>query len=345
MIKFFRKIRQNLLKENKTRKYLKYAIGEIVLVVIGIMIALSINNWNESLKQEAKIIGALKEIHSNLSEDIIEINSIIPNYRKEDSIINILIAKKLSANDFKGNQGFLNSLTACQYYGLNVNENGYKLLMKNSNNIPNKYQTIFKSLKNIYIKDKASLDLSLKFSNDQILKYLSHLEKNEEWYTDWTYNNKLTPKAIDFFSKDPYFKNHMTQYFLLSISNYYSDLHRFRVDAEESYQDLTKILQLEDVVALDSTYHSSINIKDYEYFLGTYKEDSTNSTAIISFESDELYYQWNNYEKVKLYPISKSTFITATKPVFNSIQIDSLGQVISHNWRFGNQQGTMNKIN
>ncbi|MBU2951847.1 hypothetical protein KO493_14195 [Tamlana agarivorans] len=48
MIKFFRKIRKNLLQEGKTVKYLKYAIGEIVLVVIGIVIALQINNWNEN---------------------------------------------------------------------------------------------------------------------------------------------------------------------------------------------------------------------------------------------------------------------------------------------------------
>ena len=52
MIKFFRKIRQNLLMENKTGKYFKYAIGEIILVVIGILIALQINNWNEARKKE-----------------------------------------------------------------------------------------------------------------------------------------------------------------------------------------------------------------------------------------------------------------------------------------------------
>ena len=50
MIKFFRKIRQRLLSENKFSKYLIYAIGEIILVVIGILIALSINNWNENKK-------------------------------------------------------------------------------------------------------------------------------------------------------------------------------------------------------------------------------------------------------------------------------------------------------
>lgn len=50
MIKFFRKIRYDLMEKNKTGKYFKYAIGEIVLVVIGILIALQINNWNENRK-------------------------------------------------------------------------------------------------------------------------------------------------------------------------------------------------------------------------------------------------------------------------------------------------------
>ena len=48
MIKFFRKIRQDLLSKGKTGKYLKYAIGEIILVVIGILLALQINTWNEN---------------------------------------------------------------------------------------------------------------------------------------------------------------------------------------------------------------------------------------------------------------------------------------------------------
>jgi hypothetical protein len=51
MIKLFRKIRYDLMAKNKTGKYFKYAIGEIVLVVIGIIIALQINNWNENRKK------------------------------------------------------------------------------------------------------------------------------------------------------------------------------------------------------------------------------------------------------------------------------------------------------
>ena len=65
MIKFFRKIRQNLLVENKTGKYFKYAIGEIVLVVIGILIALQINTWKEEKNQR----GVEQSILKNLKED------------------------------------------------------------------------------------------------------------------------------------------------------------------------------------------------------------------------------------------------------------------------------------
>jgi len=72
MIKFFRKIRQDLLSKGKTGKYFKYAIGEIILVVIGILIALSINNWNENRKdrkQEKELLTQLQsEFVSNLNQ-------------------------------------------------------------------------------------------------------------------------------------------------------------------------------------------------------------------------------------------------------------------------------------
>jgi len=66
MIKFFRNIRQNLLAEGKTSKYLKYAIGEIILVVIGILIALQINNWNENRKANIEEQRILETLYENL---------------------------------------------------------------------------------------------------------------------------------------------------------------------------------------------------------------------------------------------------------------------------------------
>jgi len=70
MIKFFRKIRQNLLMENKTGKYLKYAFGEIVLVMVGILLALQVNNWNELRKQKSVEFNILKQFEKDIISNI-----------------------------------------------------------------------------------------------------------------------------------------------------------------------------------------------------------------------------------------------------------------------------------
>ncbi|TXG36878.1 DUF6090 family protein [Seonamhaeicola maritimus] len=75
MIKFFRKIRQKLLAENRFSKYLLYAVGEIVLVVIGILIALQINTWNQEKANQKLEVKILKELKRNLKKDLIEITS------------------------------------------------------------------------------------------------------------------------------------------------------------------------------------------------------------------------------------------------------------------------------
>ena len=69
MIKFFRRIRQRLIEESRFSKYLLYAIGEIILVVIGILIALQINNWNEERKDSAFEREILSQIQENLVQD------------------------------------------------------------------------------------------------------------------------------------------------------------------------------------------------------------------------------------------------------------------------------------
>tara|TARA_Y100000385_G_scaffold73840_1_gene74499 strand:- start:436 stop:1167 length:732 start_codon:yes stop_codon:yes gene_type:complete len=73
MINLFKKVRKNLLSENKFSRYLIYAIGEIVLVVVGILIALQINIWNENRKLEILELSLLKEMKSNLMSDISDI--------------------------------------------------------------------------------------------------------------------------------------------------------------------------------------------------------------------------------------------------------------------------------
>jgi len=70
MLRIFRNTRQRLIQNGQTIKYFRYAIGEVFLVVIGILIALQINNWNENRKLQKKELTLLREMQSNLNEDL-----------------------------------------------------------------------------------------------------------------------------------------------------------------------------------------------------------------------------------------------------------------------------------
>ena len=83
MLKFFRKIRRNLLDEGNLKRYLIYAVGEILLVVIGILIALQINNWNENNKHSKVLSEVITEIREDLISDSLSISNLL-KLRKED---------------------------------------------------------------------------------------------------------------------------------------------------------------------------------------------------------------------------------------------------------------------
>ncbi|NNK80475.1 MAG: hypothetical protein HKO93_03170 [Flavobacteriales bacterium] len=82
MIKFFRHIRKRMLKENRFTRYTLYAIGEIVLVVIGILIALQINNWNEDRKAHFQEVEILNNLRTDLQADFKELSYQIASKKK-----------------------------------------------------------------------------------------------------------------------------------------------------------------------------------------------------------------------------------------------------------------------
>jgi hypothetical protein len=70
MFRFFRSIRQQLLNENKTVKYLKYATGEFILVVLGILVALQINNWNEGRKLDQQRVELIENLKADFQTNL-----------------------------------------------------------------------------------------------------------------------------------------------------------------------------------------------------------------------------------------------------------------------------------
>ena len=194
MIKFFRKIRYDLMEKNKTGipeqrvrtgKYFKYAIGEIILVVIGILIALSINNWNEERKNESKEDVYLEGIKNDLEMDVKYIEFLIPfnnksiqNYVRLDSIIQL---KSNKIFEIKFSEIFQLSQQIGTFYP-RVGSYSSLITDNSSGLISNK--DLLKDLKNIYEIQyvRASLlgqevdDISTKIKWERRLDFRQKLE-------------------------------------------------------------------------------------------------------------------------------------------------------------------------
>ena len=110
MIKFFRKIRYDLMEKNKTGKYFKYAIGEIVLVVIGILIALSINNWNENRKSKRVADEIYRNLQTSLVQDSTEVQRIIKLNTKSLEVQKALILNEENQESIEFDENNLNEL-------------------------------------------------------------------------------------------------------------------------------------------------------------------------------------------------------------------------------------------
>jgi uncharacterized protein DUF6090 len=208
MIKFFRKIRQKLLSENKFSKYLLYAVGEIILVVIGILIALSINNWNEwgkDRKQEKEILVDLK---LTLENNITLLGTRIEYFsfgQKSGRIIMDVIDNNLSNHDslgiyfFKATQGY-GGADVISYVGYEaLRNNGFSL-------ITNKLlkDEILQLFENTY-RELISIDGTFVQHNSYQREVLGQLfyQNNDE---------SLKPYDFDMILKSPIYYSSLTDF-------------------------------------------------------------------------------------------------------------------------------------
>ncbi|MFI1770311.1 hypothetical protein [Thalassobellus citreus] len=131
MIKFFRKIRKKLLSENKFSKYLIYAIGEIILVVIGILIALQVNNQNQVKNEKKALKNYLKKIAINVKSDI-KVAEIMIETRTQQSLLCAEVTELISKKDWSDQRKITSAVFVMIIeQPLNFNRSGFESL-KNS---------------------------------------------------------------------------------------------------------------------------------------------------------------------------------------------------------------------
>lgn len=203
MLKFFRKIRHRLLSENKYSKYFKYAIGEIILVVIGILIALQINNWNETKQKENKLQSIYLEVQRELALNIKTLDRSIAFFEKQDSVIYLILNDKLTKEDYLKNYSLAYTL---EYYDPPMIQNkGYISLNANLDIILKKMKPALEKLNNFYETNLYYLNTGSKNFNAFMEYYFKKLSDTKPWYVDYSYKfNYKNEEFLEYILNDPF---------------------------------------------------------------------------------------------------------------------------------------------
>lgn len=189
MIGFFRKIRKKLANDNQFLKYSRYALGEIILVVIGILIALQLNNLNDRVKERTVEIKILREILSNLEHDLIEIRSDI---RTMDSVNQASkdINQFIKTDAITSEKFFYDVSTLRVNPHFDPNKSGYNLLVSKgveiilNDNLRGSLSILYESLYTYYYRyEEERTQFKLQQIDPFLLKYFEwHLRPELEFF-------------------------------------------------------------------------------------------------------------------------------------------------------------------
>lgn len=155
MITIFRKIREKTLIENKFSKYLIYAIGEIILVVIGILIALSVNNWNESNNLSKKELSQLTKLKNDVDSDIEYLNKEDSRYEKFEAASKISIDLFYKAENIKDLDSIY-IMSSSLWNELYINQNSYNEMINSGSMYLIKNKELQKTITEYYIAVEAN---------------------------------------------------------------------------------------------------------------------------------------------------------------------------------------------
>ena len=214
MPRIFNSIRQRLLKENHLTRYLVYAVGEILLVVIGILIAVNINDWNADRKQQREIQQLLTAFEKDLVANIKECNWILGWVASRDSLCEIIMQGKATREMYES-KTLRPMFTNYNVVSIN-NENLDRVLAKEELMGPGlePLLRLLKNYKELITQEAFTAERFRIYVYDQNM----YLTNNATWYS--AYRDSSSAEAIEYFMNDPIYRNKTHFYQTLMTHNF-----------------------------------------------------------------------------------------------------------------------------
>ena len=289
MLKFFRKIRKKLLSEGNVGKYFKYAIGEILLVVIGIFIALQINNWNESRKQKSELSKIHQRLILDVDNDIRDLNSALIFWEERKPVFKSVMNDSMSPDLF--DVGLSRLLT--ELPRTNLNKTGVQQLKK-----LNVKDELSIRIINLYDRmESIGVMRHEKELDKESIKLINIIQDKYKWYPEYIskiiMKDNSSKELQNYFLTSMEYKNRVASGYNRVFNNYIPNLKFYISRLERTRNDL-KIITDPNFIEI-----SNKELKQYE---GSYKITKGKFSTARNIEVDDLFSVVAHDSFIRIFP-------------------------------------------
>jgi hypothetical protein len=231
----FSKLKMNSLVNQKFRRYLIYAIGEIVLIVIGISIAVIINNRVEEQKQKNLLNSILVNIKNDMELDLNDLKSYYDIYESQEELYKFVLDSLDNGRSIEDCRPCINLITSSSPF--NIRTRGFQQLVNYKEFKLNSSDSLVFRISNFYASYEKQVDMVNGLLLDNMNDNLNYLKINYPYFKDM-FSNKFDKTKMSFFNDNSEFKNRVALGEILSFANHLQLLKSLDEDAKQILSDI-----------------------------------------------------------------------------------------------------------
>jgi len=238
MAKSFQQIKFNLIKKERLGTYIRYAFGELILVTLGILIALSINTRNEERKKEKAFQKVLEAIEIDMKTDTLVANTIISYYEDNAKNSQRVLNNEFNRNNYKSCPSCGSLVTI--YRPFVLQNKGFLQLQKATLPQSAIQDPLLINLTQAHTLFKENLEASNRRIENEVLKNLDSFKKYS-WFVDWT-RGVFNEEMVIFFTESDTYKKQVAAHNLLAANNHLHLVKAYKENANILLTQITKRL-------------------------------------------------------------------------------------------------------
>ena len=261
-MKLFRKMRAHSIEQGNGADYWKYAVGEIVFVVVGILLAFQIDTWSEQRNAQEHTQYLFGQVQEELVLNIENCTYQIASYRFTDTLVKNILTGEVDREDFRDHPPY--AIMLLSQARVEVVDDAFLNLVNSEDALTPVQRDILRDLKALYGPTKRSLESLNEMTTNAAFNYHEEYKRNHTWYAELVSDWSVPEGMIDFCLEDPSYINSVAYFQFINLLNHNRNAQSFRQDALELHERLAEDMNL----PMDTTL--LFPLSECEDALGTY---------------------------------------------------------------------------